>query len=78
MNRFVVFNEDEEGVTRLRLVVDHTDGTVDLVAVNADGEVLRCGHILNVGPEGVLLYSDVNAECGIKTDRDRYVVTTKD
>ncbi len=40
----------------LRLVPGGNPGTVSLVAVNAEGRTMACGHLLEIGPTGKVYF----------------------
>ncbi len=52
------------------------DGSVDVVIVDEEGNVLDDGFVLNIGGEGVKLYEGVNSK-HVKTE-DGYIKTFKD
>ena len=60
-------NREAESVLRLRLV--EAKRGVDLVAVDADGTMINCGHLLHIRNDGVLvLHKNVNGRLGLPLD----------
>ena len=74
--RFEIFkpNPEKEVVTRLRLV--KVGDTINLQAVDKNGDRLVSGDILGVKPNGIIhLYNYVNKELGLKpAEKGRVVV----
>jgi len=67
--KFKIFNEEVDAIN-LKLIMDEDTGSVDVVAVDDDGEPLEAGYICGITPSGSLkVYSGVNNEL-VEVDED--------
>ncbi len=60
--------DTDEQVLRLRLVQDGPSGDIRLLAVDKDGDQVRCGKLLKFRPGGVYRYAGINRDIGLGLD----------